>query len=65
MYFPTSAARQLSTVPTLPHLPPEPAIALSASPTKSLFCTLTRNGLSVWRVRVRVTLALYIDIPLV
>lgn len=54
MYFPTSAARQLSTVPVLPQLPPEPAIAISPSPNKSLFCILTKNGLAVWRVRVRI-----------
>ncbi|KAH8120516.1 RIC1-domain-containing protein [Phellopilus nigrolimitatus] len=51
MYFPTSAARQLSTVPSLPNLPPEPVIALCPSPSKSLFCTLTKNGLTLWRVR--------------
>ncbi|KAG6837879.1 hypothetical protein H0H93_013032 [Arthromyces matolae] len=51
MYFPTSAARQLSTIPALPNLPPEPVICLRPSPRKALFCTLTRNGVSVWRVR--------------
>ncbi|KAI5123710.1 hypothetical protein M0805_000304 [Coniferiporia weirii] len=57
MYFPTSAARQLSAVPSLPNLPPEPVIALCPSPTKSLFCTLTKNGLTVWRSRPAVVLA--------
>jgi hypothetical protein len=52
MYFPTSSARQLSAVPALPNLPAESVICLSPSPRKSLFCTLTRNGLAVWRVRV-------------
>ncbi len=53
MYFPTSAARQLSTVPALPNIPPEALIYLAPSPRKALFATLTRNGISVWRVRVR------------
>ncbi|TDL28863.1 RIC1-domain-containing protein [Rickenella mellea] len=57
MYFPTSAARQLSTVPLLPHLPPEPTIAIKPSHNKSLFCTLTRNGLAVWKVRPSAVLA--------
>ncbi|KAL0950714.1 hypothetical protein HGRIS_007490 [Hohenbuehelia grisea] len=57
MYFPTSAARQLSTVPALPNLPPEVVICLSPSPRKSLFATLTRNGIAVWRVRPSAVLA--------
>ncbi|TRM65979.1 RIC1-domain-containing protein [Schizophyllum amplum] len=57
MYFPTSAARQLSTIPALPNLPPESVIAVEPSPRKSLFCALTRNGVSVWRVRPSATLA--------
>jgi hypothetical protein len=57
MYFPTSAASQLSTVPALPNLPPEDVICLAPSPRKSLFCTLTKNGLAIWRVRVRVVIA--------
>ena len=52
MYFPSSAARQLSTAPALP-VASEPVICLSPSPRKSLFCTLTKGGLSAWRVRVR------------
>jgi hypothetical protein len=52
MYFPTSAARVLSTVPALPNIPPEPVITLRPGPRKSLFCTLTRNGVTVWAVRV-------------
>jgi len=52
MYFPTSAAQQLSTIPALPNIPPEPVLSLSPSPRKHLFCTLTRNGVAVWRVRV-------------
>ncbi|KIY51327.1 RIC1-domain-containing protein [Fistulina hepatica ATCC 64428] len=57
MYFPTSAASRLSTVPGLPNLPPELVICLSPSPHKSLFCSLTRNGLAVWRVRPSAVLA--------
>jgi hypothetical protein len=52
MYFPTSTARLLSSVPGLPNLPPEPILHLVPSPRKSLFCTVTRNGIAVWRVRV-------------
>ncbi|KAF9066084.1 RIC1-domain-containing protein [Rhodocollybia butyracea] len=57
MYFPTSTARSLSTVPALPNIPPEPVLAISSSPRKSLFCTLTRNGISIWRVRPSAVLA--------
>ncbi|THH11772.1 hypothetical protein EW145_g440 [Phellinidium pouzarii] len=57
MYFPTSAARQLSALPSLPNLSQEPVIALCPSPSKSLFCTLTKNGLAVWRSRPAVVLA--------
>ncbi|KAF5377213.1 hypothetical protein D9615_006326 [Tricholomella constricta] len=57
MYFPTSAARQLSTVPALPNLPPESVICLCPSPRKALFCTLTRNGVTVWRIRPPAVLA--------
>ncbi|KAG5728542.1 RIC1 like protein [Termitomyces sp. T112] len=57
MYFPTSAARQLSTVPALPNLPPESVICLCPSPRKALFCTLTRNGVTAWRVRPPAVLA--------
>ncbi|KAF8898475.1 RIC1-domain-containing protein [Infundibulicybe gibba] len=57
MYFPTSAAIQLSTVPALPNVPPEPVLCISPSPRKSLFCTLTRNGVAIWRVRPSAVLA--------
>ncbi|KAJ3718412.1 RIC1-domain-containing protein [Lentinula raphanica] len=57
MYFPTSTARRLSTVPALPNIPPEIVIGICPSPRKSLFCTLTRNGISVWRVRPSAVLA--------
>lgn len=56
MYFPSSAARQLSTAPALP-VASEPVICLSPSPRKSLFCTLTKSGLSAWRVRPSAVLA--------
>ncbi|KAH9937401.1 RIC1-domain-containing protein [Fomitopsis serialis] len=56
MYFPSSAARQLSTAPALP-VASEPVICLSPSPRKSLFCTLTKGGLSAWRVRPSAVLA--------
>ncbi|KAJ7596719.1 RIC1-domain-containing protein [Mycena floridula] len=51
MYFPTSTARHLSTVPALPNLPPEPVLWLASNRTKSLFSTVTRSGIAVWRVR--------------
>ncbi|KAL5534531.1 hypothetical protein ACEPAG_994 [Sanghuangporus baumii] len=57
MYFPTSAARLLSTVPALPNLVPEPVVSLCPSPNKALFCTLTKNGITVWRARPAVVLA--------
>ncbi|CCM00312.1 uncharacterized protein FIBRA_02342 [Fibroporia radiculosa] len=56
MYFPTSAARQLSTTPALP-VSSEFVVCLSASPRKSLFCTLTKSGLSIWRIRPSAVLA--------
>ncbi|KAF9023405.1 RIC1-domain-containing protein [Hymenopellis radicata] len=57
MYFPTSAARRLSTIPSLPNIPAEPALGLFPSPRKSFFALLTRNGISVWRVRPTAVLA--------
>ncbi|KAH9895558.1 RIC1-domain-containing protein [Epithele typhae] len=50
MYFPTSAARQLSSVPPLP-LSSEHVFAIVPSPRKTLFASLTRSGLTLWRVR--------------
>ncbi|EMD41642.1 hypothetical protein CERSUDRAFT_128592 [Gelatoporia subvermispora B] len=56
MYFPTSAARQLSSAPALP-IPAESVLYLAPSPRKSLFCTLTKSGVSLWRVRPSAVLA--------
>ncbi|TCD70639.1 hypothetical protein EIP91_002358 [Steccherinum ochraceum] len=56
MYFPTSAARRLSSAPPLPSTQ-EPVITLRPNPRKSLFCTLTRNAISLWRVRPSAVLA--------
>ncbi|KAK7058364.1 WD40 repeat protein [Paramarasmius palmivorus] len=57
MYFPTSAARRLATIPALPNIPPEPVLAICPSPRKTLFCSITRSGVSVWRVRPPAVLA--------
>ncbi|KAI0257303.1 RIC1-domain-containing protein [Lactifluus subvellereus] len=57
MYFPTSVARQFCTVPLLPNAPPEPVLGITPSPYRSLFCTLTRNGIAIWRVRPSAMLA--------
>ncbi|KAJ7275450.1 RIC1-domain-containing protein [Mycena haematopus] len=59
MYFPTTTAHQLSSIPALPNIPPESEklIALVPSPRKSLFCTLSRTGVSIWRVRPSAVLA--------
>ncbi|KAF8592018.1 RIC1-domain-containing protein [Ramaria rubella] len=57
MYFPTATARKLSTHPSLPNVLPHPLISLIPSPRKSLFILLTKDGLSVWRVRPFVVLA--------
>ncbi|KAF7367259.1 RIC1 domain-containing protein [Mycena sanguinolenta] len=59
MYFPTTTAHQLSSIPALPNIPPESekVIALVPSPRKSLFCTLSRTGVSIWRVRPSAVLA--------
>ncbi|KAJ8501555.1 hypothetical protein ONZ51_g555 [Trametes cubensis] len=56
MYFPTSAARQLSSAPALP-LPTELVLALAPSPRKTLFAAVTKSGLSLWRVRPSAVLA--------
>ncbi|KAI0823049.1 RIC1-domain-containing protein [Trametes gibbosa] len=56
MYFPTSAARQLSSAPALP-LPSELVLALAPSPRKTLFASVTKSGLSLWRVRPSAVLA--------
>ncbi|RPD63256.1 RIC1-domain-containing protein [Lentinus tigrinus ALCF2SS1-6] len=50
MYFPTSAARQLSSTPALP-LPSELVLSIVPSPRKTLFAAITKSGLSLWRVR--------------
>ncbi|KAJ6574685.1 RIC1-domain-containing protein [Mycena capillaripes] len=59
MYFPTTTAHQLSSIPALPNIPPESEklISLVPSPRKSLFCTLSRTGVSIWRVRPSAVLA--------
>ncbi|KAI0706047.1 RIC1-domain-containing protein [Cytidiella melzeri] len=56
MYFPTAAARQLSSAPPL-SISHEPVIALVPSPRRTLFCTLTNRSLSVWRQRPSAVLA--------
>ncbi|KAF7320200.1 RIC1 domain-containing protein [Mycena kentingensis (nom. inval.)] len=50
---------RLSTIPALPNIPPESEklVALVPSPRKSLFCTLSRTGVSIWRVRPSAVLA--------
>ncbi|PFH54758.1 hypothetical protein AMATHDRAFT_72525 [Amanita thiersii Skay4041] len=63
MYFPTSAARRISTVPALPNLPAEPILSISASPRKAFFSTLTRSGVAVWRVRPCAVLAYFSRTP--
>ncbi|KAI0803143.1 RIC1-domain-containing protein [Irpex lacteus] len=56
MYFPTSTARQLSSAPPIP-VPVEQTIALVPSPRKTLFATLTKKSVSVWRQRPSAVLA--------
>ncbi|KAI0004091.1 RIC1-domain-containing protein [Russula compacta] len=57
MYFPTSVARQFCTVPSLPNASPEPVLGITPSPLRSLFCTLTRDGIAIWRIRPLAILA--------
>ncbi len=59
MYFPTSAARQLSSAPALP-LPSELVLSVVPSPRKTLFAAVTKSGLSLWRVRVRNGMSTYV-----
>ncbi|KAF8634465.1 hypothetical protein AX15_000906 [Amanita polypyramis BW_CC] len=63
MYFPTSAGRRISTVPALPNLPPEQVLTVCPSPRKAFFLTLTRTGLTVWRVRPCAILAYFSRTP--
>ncbi|KAI0274897.1 RIC1-domain-containing protein [Gloeopeniophorella convolvens] len=57
MYFPTSVARQFCTIPSLPNVTAEPVLETTPSLHRSLFCTLTRDGIAVWRVRPFAVLA--------
>ncbi|KAI0308050.1 RIC1-domain-containing protein [Multifurca ochricompacta] len=57
MYFPTSVARQFCVAPLLPNASSEPVLGITPSPHKSLFCSLTRDGIAIWRVRPLVILA--------
>ncbi|KAF8973675.1 RIC1-domain-containing protein [Flammula alnicola] len=63
MYFPTTAARQLATTPTLPNIPSEPVVALASSPRKVLFCTLTRSVVAVWSGRPSALLSILTRTP--
>ncbi|KAF8203148.1 RIC1-domain-containing protein [Pholiota molesta] len=63
MYFPITAARQLATTPALPNIPPEPVVALAASPRKGLFCTLTRTVVAVWSGRPSALLSILTRTP--
>ncbi|TBU47374.1 RIC1-domain-containing protein [Dichomitus squalens] len=56
MYFPTSAARQLSSAPALP-LPSELVLSIAPSPRKTLFAAVTKTGLTLWRVRPSAVIA--------
>ncbi|THH29722.1 hypothetical protein EUX98_g4465 [Antrodiella citrinella] len=56
MYFPTSAARRLASAPPLPSTQ-ETVIGLRPNSRKTLFCTLTRKAISLWRVRPSAVLA--------
>ncbi|KZV74702.1 RIC1-domain-containing protein [Peniophora sp. CONT] len=51
MYFPTSVASQLCTVPSLPTAPEESVLDITPSARKSLFCALTASSIQLWRVR--------------
>ena len=53
MYWPTGTARRLAQASAVPAGHDTEIIAFAPSPRKSLFCTVTRDGLALWRVRVR------------
>ncbi|KDQ20395.1 hypothetical protein BOTBODRAFT_26402 [Botryobasidium botryosum FD-172 SS1] len=57
MYFPTAAARQLSPPPLLSDSASPDVNCICPNPRKSLFLTLTRDGVTVWRVRPSAVLA--------
>ncbi|KAG8893015.1 hypothetical protein FRB99_002244, partial [Tulasnella sp. 403] len=57
MYFATSAARQLSLAPALPEAASSPLVHVAANARKTLFCTLSDDSVSVWRIRPTVVLA--------
>ncbi|KAH8100482.1 RIC1-domain-containing protein [Cristinia sonorae] len=56
MYFPTSAARRLSSAPPLPGTQ-STVIGVQPNLRKTLFCALTANSISLWRVRPSAVLA--------
>lgn len=53
MYFPTGVARKLAQATAVADSADDEIVSVAPSPRKSLFCTVTRNGVSLWRVRVR------------
>jgi len=57
MYFPTSAARRLSSVPPIPSESTDPVIALCPNSRKTLFCTVTSTSITLWRIRPCAVLA--------
>ncbi|KJA25776.1 hypothetical protein HYPSUDRAFT_1069160 [Hypholoma sublateritium FD-334 SS-4] len=63
MYFPITAAKQVATTPALPNIPSESVVALSTSPRKGLFCTLTRSVVAVWSGRPSALLSILTRTP--
>ena len=53
MYFPTGTARKFAQASAVPLGHETEIISLAPSPRRSLFCTVTRDGVALWRVRVR------------
>ncbi|KZV80378.1 RIC1-domain-containing protein [Exidia glandulosa HHB12029] len=51
MYFPTGVARKLAQATAVADGADDEIVSVAPSPRKSLFCTVTRNGVSLWRVR--------------
>ncbi|KAH7104731.1 RIC1-domain-containing protein [Auriculariales sp. MPI-PUGE-AT-0066] len=57
MYWPTGTARRLAQTTAVPVGHETEIIALSPSPRRSLFCTVTRDGVALWRVRPMVVIS--------
>ncbi|KAG8888127.1 hypothetical protein FRB98_008319 [Tulasnella sp. 332] len=57
MYFATSAAKHLSSAPAISTAGSSPLVHIASNARKTLFCAISGDAISVWRVRPAVVLA--------